>query len=84
MTQVASRELRNETRSVLDRVDAGEEITITVNGREVAHMLPVDRRPRYFTREEFIRKVLPHQADPALRDELRNLLGDETTDDLEF
>ena len=30
MTSVASRELRNNTRSLLDRVGAGESITITV------------------------------------------------------
>src|SRR5688572_25744690 len=33
MTEVASRELRNNTRALLDRVAGGEEITITVGGR---------------------------------------------------
>lgn len=46
--------------------------------------LPVDRRSKYFTREEFIRELLPNQADPTLWDELADLLGTETTDDLEF
>ncbi|MBK7018242.1 MAG: hypothetical protein WBB59_06445 [Candidatus Microthrix parvicella] len=46
--------------------------------------MPVDRRSKYFAREELIREVLPHPADPALRDELTDLLGTETTDDLEF
>ena len=36
MGSVASRELRNRTRSLLDRVEAGESITITVDGRPVA------------------------------------------------
>ncbi|WP_034393662.1 type II toxin-antitoxin system Phd/YefM family antitoxin [Candidatus Microthrix parvicella] len=84
MARVASGELRSHTRALLKRVDAGEEITVTVNGREVAHMVPVDRRSKYFAREELIREVLPHPADPALRDELTDLLGTETTDDLEF
>ena len=46
--------------------------------------MPVDRRSKYFTREEFIRELLPNQADPTLWDELADLLGTETTDDLEF
>lgn len=32
MVEVASRELRNRTRVLLDRVAAGEHITITVDG----------------------------------------------------
>lgn len=81
MTDVASRELRNNTRAVLARVEAGEAITITVDGRPVATLEPITRRPRWMTREAFIRDVLPFQADPALRDELRAMLP-ETTDDL--
>ena len=33
MEEVASRELRNQTRALLDRVAAGESICITVHGR---------------------------------------------------
>jgi prevent-host-death family protein len=80
MTDVASRELRNNTRSLLARVEAGESITITVDGRPVATLEPVTRRARWMSREAFIRDVLPHQADPALRDELRAMLPG-TTDD---
>ena len=36
MADVASRDLRNNTRALLDRVEAGESITITVDGRPVA------------------------------------------------
>ncbi len=82
MSDVASRELRNSTRGLLDRVAAGEEITITVDGRPAAKLVPVDPRPRSWTREEFLRDVVPRRADPGLRDDLRELLGDETTDDL--
>ncbi|MGH9116381.1 MAG: type II toxin-antitoxin system Phd/YefM family antitoxin [Acidimicrobiales bacterium] len=81
MTEVASRELRNQTRAVLDRVAAGEVVTVTVDGRPVAIMQPVGRRPRWIAREEFVRSVLPHQADAELRHELARLAPD-TTDDL--
>lgn len=81
MTDVASRELRNNTRAVLARVEAGESITITVDGRPVATLEPVRRRRSWMTREEFVREILTHQADPGLRDELRALNPD-TTDDI--
>lgn len=82
MTDVASRDLRNRTAEILRRVEAGEDITITVNGRPIAELHPVHRRPRFMGREELIRRGLVHQADAALATELRALTGDETTDDL--
>ena len=81
MTVVASRELRNNTCTLLDRVDAGEVITIAVGGREVAELRPVPRTGRWMTRADFVQRIVPAQADAALRSELRDLLPD-TTDDL--
>jgi prevent-host-death family protein len=81
MSSVASRELRNNTRALLDRVNTGESITITVDGRAVAVLEPVGRRSRWMPREQFVRSVLANQADAALLGELRELLPD-TTDDL--
>ncbi|MEY2523975.1 MAG: hypothetical protein QOJ66_2540 [Ilumatobacteraceae bacterium] len=81
MGAVDSRELRNHTRALLDRVDAGEVIAITVHGREVAELRPITRERRWMKRLEFARRVLGHQADAELRDELRQLAPD-TTDDV--
>ena len=81
MTDVASRELRNNTRAVLARVESGESITITVDGRPVATIEPIRRRRPWMTRGEFIREVLSHQADPGLSAELREMNPD-TTDDI--
>ena len=64
MADVASRELRNQTRDVLRRVAAGERVTITVNGRPIALLTPVESRPRFVSRQEFLRRVV--QADPVL------------------
>jgi prevent-host-death family protein len=81
MTEVASRELRNDTARVLRRVDAGEDVTITANGRPVARLVPVRRGGRrWVTRGEFLSRLV--QADPAMRDDLREVAG-ETTDDLD-
>jgi prevent-host-death family protein len=79
MGDVASRELRNQTRDVLRRVAAGERVRITVNGRPVAVLAPVENRPRWMPRAEFVRRLV--QADPGLTDELAELVPD-TTDDV--
>lgn len=81
MSEVASRELRNSTRSLLDRVESGETITITVDGRPTAVLAPIGRRPRWVSRSEFASAVLAHQADPGLGEDLDELAG-EMTDEL--
>lgn len=81
MADVASRELRNSTRSLLDRVESGETITITVDGRPKAVLAPVGQRPRWLARAEFAATILEHQADPGLTDDLAVLAG-EMTDEL--
>lgn len=81
MVTVASRELRNNTRALLDRVETGEAITITVDGRPVAVLQPVGRRPTWLPRDEFARLLAGHQADPALLAARRDLAPG-TTDEL--
>lgn len=81
MSEVASRELRNSTRSLLERVESGETITITVGGRPTAVLAPIGRRPRWVPRREFASTVLAHQADPGLAEDLAELAG-EMTDEL--
>jgi len=78
--EVASSELRNNTRGLLRRVEAGEDITITVGGRPVASLRPIPVQPRAMARADFIRTVLAVQADSALTDDLRTWAPD-TTDD---
>jgi prevent-host-death family protein len=82
MAVVASRELRNDTAGLLRRVQAGEDVVITVNGQPVAQLtaLRVTRR-RWLPRAELEARLHHAQADPGLRDDLARLAGD-TTDDL--
>lgn len=82
MSEVASRELRNDTAGVLRRVRAGEDVTITVSGRPVAVLTPVrPRRRRWLSKTEFLSWLRGAQADPGLRNDLAVLAGD-TTEDL--
>jgi len=80
MSNVAARELRNETRSVLERVEQGEPVTITVGGRPVATLEPIKARGTFIMRAEFVRAVIERQADPGLLAELRRLAPDSTDD----
>jgi prevent-host-death family protein len=82
MGEVASRDLRNDTRGLLRRVAAGEDVVITVDGRPVAALRPLRRRARWMQRSEFLQRLSGRQADPALDAELRALAPD-TTDELE-
>lgn len=81
MSDVASRELRNSTRSLLERVESGETITITVDGRPAAVLAPIGRRRRWMSRSAFASTVLTHQADAELGNDLGEL-GGEMTDEL--
>jgi prevent-host-death family protein len=82
MTEVPARELRNDTAGVLRRVQDGEDVVVTVRGRPVARLVPVQRaRRNWISRAELARRLRSAQADPELRDVLADLAG-ETTGDL--
>jgi len=81
MSEVAIRELRNHTRRVIERVEAGETITITVDGRPAAELSALRVRPRFVDRRRFLAMLDGNRADPDLRDDLAALAPD-TTDDL--
>jgi prevent-host-death family protein len=64
MDNVSVRELRNHGGDVLDRVEAGERLTVTRNGKPVAELVPIARRE--LALEEILRRArtLP-PIDPA-------------------
>jgi prevent-host-death family protein len=76
---ISVRELRNDVSAILRRVEAGERLTVTVNGRPVAELVPVDNRPTFRSWEWFEKAP---KADASLISDLREALGRETTQDL--
>ena len=81
-TEVAARELRNNTADVLRQVQAGDEVVITTRGKPVAALVPLaSKQRRWLPRRELARRLATAQADAALRGDLARLAG-ETTDDL--
>jgi prevent-host-death family protein len=54
MPEVSIRELRNHGGEVVDRVAAGERVTVTRNGKPVAELRPLTRRG--LSAEELVRR----------------------------
>jgi prevent-host-death family protein len=81
--EVSLRDLRNHTSEVLRRVEAGEPVTVTVDRRPVARIIPLARRRESMPSSEFFTRLAEiGGADPGLREELREMLA-ETTDDID-
>jgi prevent-host-death family protein len=71
-TRVPQRELRNHTAEVLRRVEEGERVEITVNGRPVAELGPIDTRREFVPSDELVRELGGLLApDDPLAQELR-------------
>lgn len=74
--RIATRELRNDTAGVLRRVQAGEEVIITVKGEAVAKLVPLEpERRRWLSKAELVELLRASPADPGLQDQLRELSG---------
>jgi prevent-host-death family protein len=78
---VSVRELRNSTAAVVSKVEAGESLTLTVNRRPVADILPhAEARDPWVPASELRRIVRDAPADPALLDDLAAVRGAELED----
>jgi len=69
MTEVASRELRNNTRELIMRAQKGETIVITIDGVPTAELKPIVVKRRWVPKGEFFANF--HPADPAMLDDIR-------------
>jgi antitoxin (DNA-binding transcriptional repressor) of toxin-antitoxin stability system len=79
---VSIRELRNSTSSVVSELEAGERLTLTVNRRPIADILPhVEARDPWVPAAELRRIVGDAPADAALLDDLADVRGDDLDDD---
>jgi prevent-host-death family protein len=73
MTTIPQKELRNNVGEVLRRAEAGEQFTITVAGRAVAHLGPT--RTRQWVSSAQLSELWDAPADPTLDKELEALGG---------
>ena len=82
--EVSLRDLRNHVSEVLRRGEGGTPLTVTVDRRPVARLVPLTTRRTSMPAGEFFARLgRIGGADPELRDELREMLT-ETTDDIDL
>lgn len=81
MATIPLRELRNNASQVVRRVEAGERLTVTVDGRPAADLVPHSGRRRFASRAELIGLFGSRTPTPGLREDVRRLVPD-TTDDV--
>ena len=72
---VGARDLRNHTGRVIDAVQAGERVTLTVRGEPIADIVPHARRARWLSGEQLRTQLATRAADPALTRQLGELAG---------
>jgi antitoxin (DNA-binding transcriptional repressor) of toxin-antitoxin stability system len=78
---VSIRELRNSTSSVVAELEAGERLTLTVNRRPVADILPhSEQRDPWVPASELRRIVREASADPGLLADLADVRSAELDD----
>jgi prevent-host-death family protein len=79
-SSISVRELRNTVSEVLRRVEGGEHLTVTVDRRPVAELVPLRRRRRMSAADALALRAR-YSLDRGILDDVRALLPD-TTDDL--
>lgn len=79
VSSISVRELRNTVSKVLRRVEGGERLTVTVDRRPVAEIVPLRRRGPIPVAEA-LAVVSRYAADRGLLDDVRRAMSD-TTDD---
>jgi prevent-host-death family protein len=52
-TEITQRDLRNRSREIMDAVERGQAFTVTRDGHQIGELIPLRRRRRFVTREEF-------------------------------
>ena len=60
MRTIPERELRHDLDHLLREVEAGERLRITVDGRPVADLVPIDRARQTFVPRDEVAHILAH------------------------
>jgi antitoxin (DNA-binding transcriptional repressor) of toxin-antitoxin stability system len=51
--EISQRDLHMRSKEIMDAVQAGQSFTVTRDGHEIGELIPMRRRRRFITREEF-------------------------------
>jgi prevent-host-death family protein len=53
MPEITQRDLRSRSREIMDAVEHGQSFTVTRDGHQIGELVPIRRRRRFVSREEF-------------------------------
>jgi prevent-host-death family protein len=53
MPEITQRDLRSRSREIMDAVEHGQSFTVTRDGHQIGELIPIRRRRRFVSREEF-------------------------------
>jgi prevent-host-death family protein len=51
--EITQRDLRSKSREIMDAVEHGQSFTVTRDGHRIGELIPLRRRRRFVTRQEF-------------------------------
>lgn len=80
--EISQRDLRNRSREIMDAVERGQAFTVTRDGHRIGELIPLRRRRRFVTREEFaaMSRTAPPLDIDAFRADQEAVLDQRTTD----
>jgi prevent-host-death family protein len=53
MPEITQRDLRSRSREIMDAVERGESFIVTRDGHQIGELVPIRRRRRFVSRQEF-------------------------------
>lgn len=74
MRTIAQRELRNRSGEILRQAEAGQQFTITVEGRPVAMLVPCQRR-QWVPKAELLNALHTGHPDPTFFEDIAEIGG---------
>jgi prevent-host-death family protein len=58
--EITQRDLRSKSREIMDAVEHGQSFTVTRDGHQIGELIPIRRRRRFVSRQEFA--AMSHNA----------------------
>jgi antitoxin (DNA-binding transcriptional repressor) of toxin-antitoxin stability system len=53
MPEITQRDLRSKSREIMDAVEHGQAFTVTRDGHQIGELIPIRRKRRFVSRQEF-------------------------------
>jgi prevent-host-death family protein len=53
LPEITQRDLRSRSREIMDAVEHGQSFTVTRDGHQIGELVPIRRRRRFVSRQEF-------------------------------